>query len=285
MTKRSLFLCPIVLIATLSSATAHAIIVVCDELSITRDGTAFFNDPFNDGMPPPSAPNFASGTSTSYSVTGTIPSDAESGGSLLLDTANGAITTNADGTQRQSLILTLLTSATGGATQIGTGNTFAETGVFNLTTPPGPQYSTYGIRLSDSLAGVTHQVLQLGVEFDPTTGKDNISYLFQNFDAHTITLLGSTAFAPPAGANGIRMNLARSDTTNDDVVASFSFLSGGSVVGNPFTFSTPGLAFQVDDFVRGQILVSEAVPEPGSLGLLACGLTCIAVLSHQRRRR
>jgi hypothetical protein len=137
-TRRILFFCPIALIATLSSAPAHGIIVVCDELSITRDGAAFFDDSFNDGMPPPSAPNFASGAGASYNVTGTIPSDAESGGSLLLDTVNGALTTNADGTQRQSLILTLLTSTTGGATQIGAENTFVEMGVFNLTAPPGP---------------------------------------------------------------------------------------------------------------------------------------------------
>jgi hypothetical protein len=69
MTGRVLFFCPIALIATLSSAPAHGIIVVCDGPSITRDGAAFFDDPFNDGMPPPSAPNFASGASASYNVT------------------------------------------------------------------------------------------------------------------------------------------------------------------------------------------------------------------------
>lgn len=56
-------------------------------------------------------------------------------------------------------------------------------------------------------------------------------------------------------------------------------------MGSPFDFTTPGLAFQVEDFVRGQILVSQSVPEPGSLGLRASGLMGIAVLSHRRRGR
>lgn len=46
-------------------------------------------------VPPPSAPNFASGTAASYGVFGTSTSNAESGGKLLLDTANGLISVNA----------------------------------------------------------------------------------------------------------------------------------------------------------------------------------------------
>ena len=62
------------------------------------------------------------------------------------------------------------------------------------------------------------------------------------------------------------------------VIASFC-----GAIGGPFDFSTPGRAFQVEDFVRGEILVSQSVPEPGSLSLLGCGLVGIGLFSHRRR--
>ena len=65
-----------------SSAPSHAIVVGLDQFSITRSGAAFFTDNFSDGIPPPSAPSFASGAAASYGVQGTIPSNAESGGLL-----------------------------------------------------------------------------------------------------------------------------------------------------------------------------------------------------------
>src|SRR3972149_6096899 len=37
-----------------------------DELNIVKFGSLVINDPFSDGNPPPSAPNFANGTPASY---------------------------------------------------------------------------------------------------------------------------------------------------------------------------------------------------------------------------
>ena len=201
---RPLLFCPVLLLAALGPATGDALTVSVDEFSITRDGLAFFDDPFGDGTPPPAAPDFASGGATSYGVTGTIPSDAESGGELHLDSADGALIDNADGAPRDAIVITLLTSTTGGDTQIGSGDTFDEKGDFSLTTPPGPLYSVYGVRLTDSAgSGAAHQVLQLGVEFDPMTGRNDVAYLLQDFDAHSVTVLASADFDPPAEANEI----------------------------------------------------------------------------------
>ena len=281
---RPLLFCPVLLLAALGSATGDALTVSVDEFSITRDGLAFFDDPFGDGTPPPAAPDFASGGAASYGVTGTIPSDAESGGELHLDSTDGALIDNADGAPRDAIVITLLTSTTGGDTQIGSGDTFDEKGDFSLTTPPGPLYSVYGVRLTDSAgSGAAHQVLQLGVEFDPMTGRNDVAYLLQDFDAHSVTVLASADFDPPAEANELRLELARPDATNDQVLASVSYLSGGVAVPGSFSFIMPGLAFQQEDFVRGQILVSQAVPEPAGEATIA--LLALASVSCRRRAK
>ena len=238
---RPLLFCPVLLLAALGPATGDALTVSVDEFSITRDGLAFFDDPFGDGTPPPAAPDFASRGAASYGVTGTIPSDAESGGELHLDSTDGALIDNADGAPRDAIVITLLTSTTGGDTQIGSGDTFDEKGDFSLTTPPGPLYSVYGVRLTDSAgSGAAHQVLQLGVEFDPMTGRNDVAYLLQDFDAHSVPVLASADFDPPAEANEIRLELARPDATDDQVLASVSYLSGGVAVPGSFSFIMPG---------------------------------------------
>src|SRR6476661_3937949 len=75
--------------------TSQAATVSIDDFQISRNGGLFFRDTFSDGLPPPSAPDFASGTLATYNVFGTIPGTAESGGFLTLNTANGDVSANA----------------------------------------------------------------------------------------------------------------------------------------------------------------------------------------------
>src|SRR5215470_11664855 len=69
------------------SSPSLAIVVGLDRFSITRNGAAFFTDNFNDGIPPPSAPNFLfnPNIAASYGIQGTIPNGAESNGVLQFD--------------------------------------------------------------------------------------------------------------------------------------------------------------------------------------------------------
>jgi hypothetical protein len=268
----------VIVAAVLSfSAPSQAIVIGLDQFSITRNNTAFFTDNFSDGIPPPSAPNFASGAAASYGIQGTIPGNAESGGLLHLDSANGRPGTNIDEASRLSLIVTLLSSTTGGATQIGAGNTFVETGLFNLLVPTGPLFSGYGIRLTDNAGAGPHQIVHILVEFNEADGLPEIVYTFGDFDANTTTILGVSPFAPPIGADQIRLSLSRATTANDDIFASFSYLSGGSVVGGG-SFATPGLMFQGENFVRGQFIVGQAapVPQPGAAWFFVAGIALLA---------
>ncbi|HEY0431863.1 MAG TPA: PEP-CTERM sorting domain-containing protein, partial [Pyrinomonadaceae bacterium] len=207
-----------------------------------------------------------------YNVQGTIPNTAEAGGLLQLDSANGDLAANADGAPRLSVRVRLLSDISPNlALGLKNDDTLVLSSLFTLATP-GPDFSQYSVRFNDASAGNAHQVLQLQVRFDASAGAPAIQYQLQDFDAGTITTLGTVPFAPPPGADRIRLTLSRPSIANNDFFASFSYLSSGLVIGGS-SFPTAGQMFEGENFVRAELNVSQAVPEPGMLALLFIGLT------------
>jgi hypothetical protein len=269
--------------AALVSSPAHAIEVGIDDFLVLRNGATFFDDTFADGLVPPSGPN---GGAT-YNVSGTIPSTAESGGLLLLDSANGDVSANAQGDPRLSVRVRLQSNIDPSNQAAGLGlksnDTLAVSGIFTLSAPPGPDNAEYSVRFNDSSGGGAHQIVQLQVRFNPTTGAPEIRYIQQDFDAGTITTLGSAPFAPPSGADRIRLTINRPSVLNNDFLGSFSYLAGGSVLEGG-SFATAGQMFEGENFVRAEFNVSQAIPEPGTLALLLAGLAGIGTTRIRRRR-
>jgi hypothetical protein len=255
-------------------------VVSIDQLSVIRNGVSFFNDTFADGVAPPSGPNGAA----TYNVSGTIPATAESGGLLFIDSANGDLSANADGDPRLSVRVRLLSNIDQNnlAAGLKSDDTLSLSGIFTLTTPSGPLLSQYGIRFNDASGGQAHQLVQLQVRFNPATGVPEIHYQLQDFDAGTITTLGTALFAPPTGADRIMLTISRPSTFNDDFFASYSYLSAGSVIGSD-TFATPGQMFQGENFVRAEFNVSQAVPEPATVALLLVGIAGIGATRIRQR--
>lgn len=273
------FVC--LLAAALGSPRAHALVVSIDQFSVIRNGVSFFNDTFADGIAPPSGPN----GSATYNVSGTIPVTAESGGLLRLDSANGEFNTNAEGDPRLSVRVRLLsnidpTNLTAG---LKSDDTLSLSGIFTLATPTGPDASQYAIRFNDASGAGAHQVVQLQVHLNSTTGTPEIRYILQDFDAGTITTLGTAPFAPPTGADRVLLTISRPSSVIDDFFGAYSYLSAGTVVGGG-SFATPGQMFQGEDFVRAEFIVSQAVPEPTTLALLLVGLGGITATRIRRLR-
>jgi len=250
------------------SVPSQAISVAIDQFTITQGATTIVNDTFSGAIPPPDGPNGAN----TYIVQGTIPSGAESGGLLQLDSANGALTANAPDTPRLTIVVE-------NRALLNNSAVLTATGLFNLTIPTGPLFSAYGIRFSDNFPNATPaqpgQLVQLFVRFNQTTQQAEIAYILQDFVNHTIPVDFSTPLVlPNGGADQILFTL-------DEQVAGGSFLAGYEFYKNGldtgFGGSFNGLA--LPNFsdpngpeVRGQFFVAEAVPEPGAWLLLGVGL-------------
>ena len=127
--KKALSALGLTAVLLLAGKPSYAITVFVDEFTITRDGVTVLNDAFSDNVPPPSGP---AGAATYFISQGTIPAGSESGGLLALNTDNGSPSANAIESPRLSVVVTRLTSITGGANQLGPTNLLSETGLFNL---------------------------------------------------------------------------------------------------------------------------------------------------------
>lgn len=284
----------VALAATGWAGAANAVVVHLDEFVVTRNGATYFADSFGDGNPPPSAPNFPNGQPASYTVLGSFAAGSEAGGRLTLDSANGLLTQNANEAPRRTLRSALNSSVDSSDLNSGLkiDDTLSVTGLFDLDPLGGPLFNGYSIRFTDRAAGVVNQVADLVVRFDPVSGEVEIIYNLQDFAANQITEAGRVELAPPAGADQIRLQIARPATgfdginfANTDFFASYSYLQGGAVVGGG-AFATPISLFQGENFVRAEFIAFESlpavVPEPGVLTLLGVGLAAVAAL---RRRR
>ena len=272
------------------SFTSQAATVSIDDFQISRNGGLFFRDTFGDGLPPPSAPDFPSGTPATYNVFGTIPANAESGGFLTLNTANGDVSANALDQTRIAVRARLNTNIdpldlTAG---LKSDDTLSLTGIFRLSPLTGILNPQYAIRFADTPGGDVgnHQLLQLQVRTDTTTGLTTVRYILQDFDANTISVLGEAPVAPPAGADEILLNISRPSTANNNFVGSFAYLTGG-ITGPTTAFAQTGQMFQGENFVRAEFNISDgvlaAVPEPESYAMLLAGLGLLGFAARCRK--
>src|SRR3990172_782761 len=160
---------------------AGAIQTTLYDFRIARfNGPEIFIDTFDDGTPPPSAPDFVFTGPASYSVVGTYPSGSEvpssppsvPDGHLRLNTANGLIGLNPTTGLTSALQRARLNTNTGppdngrGLKQL---NTFIVTGRFDLIDPGGDDdgSSGYGIALTDFVPGATSNFVSLNVGGGP----------------------------------------------------------------------------------------------------------------------
>jgi hypothetical protein len=262
-------------------ATVQASPVFIDNFSVTKNGALFFDDPFSDGIPPPSAPNFPNGFPALYFVDGTLN---ESSGKVRLDTVGAAIIPSI--VTGQSLFFEraiLLTNIDPLNLDLGLkiDDTFSVQGLFDLSVPT-ENIELYGIRLLDGTAtNVANDIVSLGVR----RGTDGVDRLeFARFGPGIAEIFGNLVLDP--NHDQILFDLTRASTGNNAITGSFAYVDGG-VVGPFTTYGTTADIFRGENFTRAefQFLVPAPVPEPASLILLGTGLAALAVAGWRRSRR
>jgi hypothetical protein len=277
------------LLALIHPSSVHAYSFAIDSFEIIKNGSLLFSDPFTDGNPPPSAPNFSSGAAAAYAVNGTP--GPESNGKLQLNSSGGEVAINFQENAFNLVVSARLnTSTTGGATGLNSNSTFVVTGLFDLIIPdpsalPGVTGDRYGIRLTDVLAGVEgNDIIDLRVV---RRSNGQLAIEFRDIDdpANTNNLIDSVLLDP--NHNQIALRLAHLSASSNAITGSFAYVDGG--VFGPFTTFVPTInIFSDDAFTRAQFRASSTivgVPEPSALLLMGIGLIQLARFSRKRFHR
>ncbi len=267
-------------VITPASATVFSI----DEFKISRPasasnptGSVAFLDSFDNGVPPPNAPNFNNGNAASYTVTGVAGPEAN--GSLNFDTALGAVR-DAVGRPGQNLVFDarintniLNTDTTNG---LKAANTFIVDGLFNLTALPVLPREGFGIRLSDSgiSGGTGNDILDLFVRQN-ASGTLVIEFRRVDLVADFITSYGSFVYAP--GHDQVLLELSKLDATTKAVQASFAYVDAG-VTGGFTTFGTTADIFNGENATRASFRATSPIPIPPTIFLSLLGLAAMVTV-------
>jgi VCBS repeat-containing protein len=235
-----------------TSANYHYTI---DDFAISKSGSTIFDDQFTDGAPPPSAPNFSTGQTTTYITRGFF---TEADGRAVMD-GSLAQTTFPQGLPgpvvTTSAILATNTDSTNLVNGLKDVHDFTVKGVFDFTVPDANQM--YGIGLTDQILGSAgDDLVQLVVGRD-TSGSAVLMLRDADNTMGSVTLLETQALQAAPG-DQIVLGLQHQAAMRGEVFAAFVVLHGGlptqlgqfSAFGQIFGTDTPGNTADDERFTR-----------------------------------
>lgn len=274
---------------------ASAYTALIDQFAVNRfdlpNSGALFLDPFEDGVPPPSAPNFlpmGSG-SASYGVLPSVPgfpAGAEAGGRLALDASLGASVVTGGGEARRIVRATLLTNTDSTNTTLGLkrNHSFLAAGRFELSALPAAPGDAFGIELHDAPpGGLISEVSQALVRRSSDPGDANvyISFLKQLPGGGGLDLAGNILLAPPANATQIALFLRHATPNTDQITAEYRYWDASGPLSDPIALPGMTTMFTGEAFVRASFIVAE-IPEPGTYAMLLAGLAMLGWVARRR---
>jgi hypothetical protein len=270
-----------------------------DQASVILNGTPIFIDNFNDGIEPPSAPNFLTGQSASYFVNGTFPDGSESGGKLDLNIVNGADSVTPNGRPSRIHSIRLLTSTNPlNARNLGPDDTFVVSGLFDLkdsagnlivanTPPSGGFRAGVSDRTTPQGPGDTsNDVSRVQVEVldrdrpppnaqnpnrfgcrDPLTGLDVgaklgevvVEFTSSDFVLNRSTRIDCFKIDLRGDPDQIRLTAAKNDPASNVLTGSFTYLKEGTEISTT-VFPNTDTIFNGGVFPPGDPLEGTVIP-------------------------
>ena len=263
------------------ASNVHANVFYVDDFSISKNGSIFFNDGFDDGVAPPSAPNLKDGSPISYFVRGAM--GPESGGKLTLDSIDAVPTVLALGNTMlvQSAILATDINPLNTDAGLKIDDTLLIQAVFDLVIPSVTTES-YGINLTDRATGMGFEGDDIvGVRAINTLGGVKVQFFEASFVDSTFNSIDSILLE--AGHDQIMFELTRADTNTNAVTASFAYIDGG-IMGATQSLTGSADIFTSVDWTRAQFLSRTVVPIPSAVWLFGSGLLGLVGVARRKSR-
>ena len=236
-----------------------------DDLNIIKNGAAFFHDTFGDGVPPPSAPNFANGNSTFYFVSSGSTFFESAGRAVMLGpTAFAPIESLAGGFNivGHSAILSSNVDPNNLVLGLKSNDDFTVEARFDLVMPDDPR-EAYGIRLTDRIGDPVpgahdNDVLGLLVRRSEDDQKVEVVLQRSDFLAGTVTIYERYELNVDPSVDQIVLRLTHDDANPGVIHASFDLYDNGNLV---FThnFATAETIFHGENWTRAEIHASAPV--------------------------
>ncbi len=261
----------------LAPLSSQAYTYYIDEFYVVKNGTEIFRDSFDDGVPPPSAPNYVNGDPAQYFMGGTM--GPESGGQLTLDSSGAIFYPNPGGDpfliQRARLNTNIDQTDLDRGLKID--DTFSVTGVFDLI-PSSVQRETYGVRFDDAAPDNTVNDLILLTVGRSATDNLFISFRELDYEAGEVRYIDSALL--DTNHDQIALTLMRETLDSNTITAYWTYIDSG-VWGTTFQFTNTVDIFDGENFTRPGFSAHTPVPLPGAVWLFGSGL---AGLFGLRRR-